>query len=479
MGSFSNIQFDGSDLSGYDAIKYQMHSGTDYTVKKSLNYDEVFDFIKRKIEDDDVLKIRESERELTADQRTREYYRENYAFYRTQILGYLNADGVGVYGVGEDGHSYEISREEIVNTLTSFFVGFDCLEDAMNDPDVTDIYCIAWNDIYVECRGQNAKYPKTFRSKSSYKNFVDRLLRISGKQLDQGENKIVDFEVYGNRGNVVIDNVATKGICLTLRKHNESPIQLDQIVNKKLMTWEIADMLGLFVEGETNMIMAGITGSGKTTTIRAILNWYIPKLNKRVLVLEDTQELFLTNPHTVDLVTVPTDNERTNISLRDLNISALRMKPKYIVVGEVRGAEAEAMVEGMETGHSTITTMHGGNVWNVINRLVTKYLQQMPTLGITVVERIIGAAVNFVIIQDDVPKIGRRITSIYEIGYDFELRTVTAKCIVRYDFKLNDWVFENVVGPDPISVMTRRGVSVDKVEKLNEYIQSQIDKHKA
>ena len=154
------------------------------------------------------------------------------------------------------------------------------------------------------------------------------------------------------------------------------------------------------------------------------------------------------------------------------------MKPKYIIVGEVRGPEAEAMVEGMETGHSTMTTMHGGNVWNIINRLVTKYLMQMPSLSIDVVERIIGAALNFVIVQDDVPNIGRRITSVHEIGYDFEHRSVTATCIVRYDFEKQGWVFENTIGPEPLNVMTRRGVPVEKVKELNKYIAEQIELNK-
>lgn len=473
MSDFNRFSLEGSDLSGFAAIKREMHSSENYSVKKSFNQDEIYDYIRRCIENDDVLRLRENEKELSAEHRTREYYRQNYSFYQTQILSYLNSEGIGVFSTGEDGRSVEIPRREVVRMLTSYFVGFDCLEDAMDDPSVTDIYCIGWDNIFVEKDGRNEKYPKTFRSKSSYRNFVDRLLRISGKALDQGENKIVDFEVFGNRGNAIIDNVATKGVCLTLRKHYERPIRLDTMLKDGLMSRELADMLGMFIEGETNMIIAGITGSGKTTTLRALLNEYAPKLNKRILVLEDTQELFLDNPHTVDLVTVPTENERTNISLRDLNITALRMKPKYIIVGEVRGAEAESAVEGMETGHSTIFSMHGGNVWNIINRLVTKYLMQMPGLSIEVVERIIGSALNFVVIQDDVPGIGRRITSVHEIGYDFSRSQVTAKCIVEFDFDTLNWKWLEPVGRDAANTMTRRGVSVERVRELNRFIEAQ------
>ena len=155
------------------------------------------------------------------------------------------------------------------------------------------------------------------------------------------------------------------------------------------------------------------------------------------------------------------------------------MKPKYIVVGEVRGAEAEAAVEGMETGHSTIFTMHGGNVWNVINRLVTKYLMQMPTLGIEVVERIIGEAINFVCIQDDVPGIGRRLTSVHEIGYDFEHHCVTATPIIIYNFSTNTWDWENQLSHDVLNTVTRRGVSFERAQELNQKIKEKIDETKA
>ena len=446
-------------------------------VKQTLTFDEAYKKISKAIEEDSVVKLKESTSKNSDKKvKDKEFYRENFSFYFNLVKNQLLKNGIRVAIPTEDGRAVEMPIDELAQDITSGFVGYDCLEDAFNDPGVSDIYCIAWNDIWVEKNGHNEVYPKHFRSPVAYNNFIDRLLRESGKQLDTGENKIVDFEVYGNRGNVIIDSIATKGRCLTMRKHNEVPIQLSQMIEGKLMTQEIADMLGMFIEGETNIIYAGITGSGKTTTLRALLDNYVPHLNKRILVLEDTQELFLKNPHTVDLTTVVTDDPKTSISLRDLNISALRMKPKYIVVGEVRGAEAESAVEGMETGHSTIFSMHGGNVWNVINRLVTKYLMQMPSLSMEVVERIIGSAVNFVCIQDDVPHIGRRLTSIHQISYDFNNKVVVAKPIIRYNFETNDWDWLNTVDDDIMNIMTRRGVPVERAKSLNDMISSRIKK---
>lgn len=462
------------DYMNLGAIRANMES-SGVKAKHALSYDETYERVSQIIEEDQVAKIRETSKSTNAEktEKTKAYYRENFEFYYQLIKNTLLSNGIKTYKVIEE-KAVEMSYDEVSREIASGYVGFDCLEDAMNDPQITDIYVISWNNIFVEKNGKNEVYQKRFRNPQSYKNFIERILREAGKQLDSGENKIVDFELYGNRGNVINDMIAAKGICLTMRKHSESPIQLPTMIENQLMTKEIADMLGITIEGETNMIYAGITGSGKTTTIRALLDHYIPPLKKRALVLEDTPELFLKNPHTVDLTTFPTDDLKTNITLRDLNISALRMKPKYIIVGEVRGAEAEAAVEGMETGHSTIFSMHGGNVWNIIDRLVTKYLMQMPTLGIEVVERIIGSSINFVCIQDDVPGIGRRLTSVHEISYDFDKRTVTATPIVQFDFKTNDWAWLNCLSENVLNTMTRRGVSFERVEELNNGIRSRI-----
>ena len=293
-------------------------------------------------------------------------------------------------------------------------------------------------------------------------------MREAGTELNKGEKKIVDFEVYGNRGNAIIDTVATKGYCLTMRKHAENPIVLQQIVNGGTMSQTIADLLGYIIQGEMNLIYAGITGSGKTTTLRALLDYYVPQLGKRILCAEDTQELFLKNEHTVELKTVHSNKEEESVDMESLIITALRMKPKYIVVGEVRGAEAEAAVEGMETGHSTIFSMHGGTVWNIVNRLVTKYLMSMPSLGIEVVERIIGSAVDYVAIQDDVPGIGRRVTSIHEISYDFEKRCVTATPIVEFSFEKMDWEWKNPISSEKTRTMLRRGLPLEKVKHMED-----------
>lgn len=367
--------------------------------------------------------------------------------------------------------------DAFINAMVEELVGYSILSDAFDDPDVDDIFCISWDCIYVERNGRNEKYPKTFRSPKHYHDFIERVLALTGSAVNNGDSKIVDAEFYEDRIAVTSDSVTPRGLSMTIRKHREEHIKLAQIVNSGTMNQKMADLIGTMIKGESNLIYAGITGSGKTTSLRALIDHYVTEANKRMLVAEDTQELFPENEHTLQLVTSPTNDPKSNVSLRDLVMTALRLKPKYIIIGEVRGPEAEAAVEAMETGHSTIFTMHGGTPWNIIDRLVNKYLLVMPSLSIEVIERIIGASVDYVIVQDDIPGIGRRVSSISELSYDFTNRQVRVVPIMSFDFETEDFVFINKLSPEKGTKMMRRGIPVDVIRELvredeDEYIPS-------
>ncbi|WCK56926.1 ATPase, T2SS/T4P/T4SS family (plasmid) [Aneurinibacillus sp. Ricciae_BoGa-3] len=359
----------------------------------------------------------------------KEYLRRKKSTYRQLLTEIIFSKNIRVRGY--DGEKTNDFLEEMVGE----FAGYSVLENAFADPEISDIYVIDWKTIYVEKGGTNVKYQKTFRSPKHFKDTLERFMREAGKEINLGDKKIVDFELYQDRGCATSPSVSPRDYSLTLRKHAEDHITREQLIGWNVLTEQISDFLGMLIVGECNIIYAGLTGSGKTTTIRALLDHYVTKANKRMLVCEDTQELFPKNDHTLELVSVKSDDKAQAVPLGKLIITALRLKPKYIVVGEVRGEEAEAAVEGMETGHSTIFTMHGGNPWNIVNRLVTKYLMAMPTLGIDVVERIIGSAVDYVAIQDNIPGVGRKITSICEVNYDFTNKRVDIKTIFRYDFR--------------------------------------------
>lgn len=374
-----------------------------------------------------------------------------------------NYDIEGYYVTDEDGRQKN-DKSAFIEDSSEEILGRSILSHAFKDDGVSDIFCMGYNNIWVEKNGVNEPYPYSFRDPEHYEEVIKRILQFEGREINQGENKIVNSTFYEDRITVTDKLVSPKGYSMTIRKHSENHITLQQIIDGGTFSQEVADLMGMIVRGEQNMIYAGITGSGKTTSIRALIDHYVSQANKRMVVAEDTQELFPENPHTLELKTVDTGEAKTNVDLRDLIMLSLRLKPKYIVVGEVRGPEAEAAVEGMATGHSTIFTMHGGNAWDIINRLITKYLAQMPELSIEVVERTIGNAVDYIAIQDDIPGIGRRMTSLKEVSYDFENRTTQLVPIIEFDFETREFVHVNKLSPEKASFMMRRGIPFDELK---------------
>lgn len=421
--------------------------------------DEVKDFLSEKISEKMTEDAKFGDENETGDVliKDKEYLRKKKAQYRDYINECVTFNQIRV-------KDYEDEKmDEFVEEMVGEFAGYSVLEDAFSDPEVSDIFVIDWETIFVEKKGKNVKYHKSFRSPKHFERVLKRFVGEAEKEINLGNSKIVDFELYQDRGCATSPGVSPRGYSVTLRKHAEDHITRDQLVGWEVMNQKMSDLLGMLIVGETNMICAGLTGSGKTTTIRALLDYYVTKANKRMLVCEDTQELFPKNEHTLELVSVKSDDPKLAVPLGNLIHTALRLKPKYIVVGEVRGVEAEAAVEGMETGHSTIFTMHGGNPWNIMNRIVTKYFMAMPNLGIEIVERIIGSGVDYVFIQDNIPGIGRKITSLSEVNYDFKEKTIKLKTIFRFDFETESWVWENKLGAEKTDKMLRRGIPLKEL----------------
>lgn len=392
------------------------------------------------------------------------YLRKKKALYREYITNIMYSDKIRVRGYDSKIKGEGKTADDFIDEMVDEFAGYSILAAAFDNPKISDIFVIDWQTIFVEDDGKNRRYEYKFRSPKHYKDFLNNLLLVNGKEINNGEAKIVDFEVYGDRGCATSQAVSPRDYTLTIRKHAEDHIKRDDLLEYGVIDETMSTFFGTTILGECNIIYAGLTGSGKTTTIRALLDYYVSAKNKRMLVCEDTQELFAENEHTVALVSVKADDAKSAVPLQNLIYTSLRIKPKYIIVGEVRAEEAQAAVEAMETGHSTIFTMHGGTPWNIINRLVTKYLMAMPSLGIDVVERIIGSAVDYVCIQDNIPGIGRKCSSITEISYDFDAGRVSTKTICEYDFRTKGFVWRSGISKEKVDKMLRRGIPIEQLE---------------
>lgn len=450
------------NLGEIKSFKKDIHKTRDSKViDVVLDYDEAEEEVRNYL-NKKILKELEQETQMqkkSNEIKDKQYLKTKKNIYRRYITDCLISKNITVRG-------YEGNKmSKFIEEMVAEFAGYSVLEDAFNDPEVTDIYCIDYKTIFIERNNKTPeKYNKTFRSRKHYENFVKRLVQGVGKEINIGDHKIVDFELYGDRGCAISPAVCPRDYSLSIRKHQEDHITLPEIIGQKLMNETIRDFLGMVIDGECNLIYAGITGSGKTTTLRALLDYFVTRNKKRMLVCEDTQELFPKNEHTVEMVSCKSDDPKLAIPLHKLVFTALRLRPRYIVIGEVRGEEALGAIEAAETGHSTIFTMHGGNPWNIINRLVTKYLMAMPRLNIDVVERIIGASVDFICIQDAIPNVGRKLSLIVEVNYNFKDRRIEMKPIFRYDFYKKNFVFENKISKEKADKMLRRGVPLEELE---------------
>ena len=301
----------GSFLKDIDKLKNTKRVG-----KENLTYEEAY----KKIRADEKINkylakdIEENERRRQNDEvviKDKDYFRKTLAHYTKMIEEAYVHNNFEVK---------DMTSKDFIKKAVQEMAGMDVIAPLYFDENVTDIYCLAWNKIYFESKkfATPQKSEITFRNAKHYADFIERQLRTAGaKTLDNGENKVIDFDLYGDRYNAISKAVSPNDFALTMRKHSEEHITLDNLIDWGCMSKEVADLMGTLILGECNLIVAGVTGSGKTTTMRAILDHYVTQANKRMLVCEDTRELFPKNDHTLELQTSNGKTEKATDSLRD------------------------------------------------------------------------------------------------------------------------------------------------------------------
>jgi pilus assembly protein CpaF len=219
----------------------------------------------------------------------------------------------------------------------------------------------------------------------------------------------------GSRVNIVIPPLALNGPSMSIRKFFKKKLDADALVNFGSMTPEMKVFLEAAVKGRMNMIIAGGTGSGKTTTLNLTSN-FIPQ-GERVVTVEDAAELQIYIPNIVRLESRPANIEGEGaVEIRDLVRNALRMRPERIIVGECRGGEALDMLQAMNTGHEgSLSTVHSNSPRDTISRLETLCLMSGLDLPIRVISKQIASAIQIIVQQARLSDGSRRITHITEV----------------------------------------------------------------
>ena len=317
-----------------------------------------------------------------------------------------------VIASGDFGDLGSAQRQRIVDEMVDMIVGLGPLEALLADESVTEIMVNGHKKIFFERDGVIYPAKESFDSEEQLRLVVDRVVSPLGRRVDE-QQPIVNARLpQGHRVNVVIPPVSLVGTAVTVRKFRPVSYSLDDMVAMDSMSEPMAQLLRWAVRSRKNVAVCGGTGGGKTTLLNA-LSREIPQ-EERVITIEDAAELrFDTHDHVVRMEARMANAEgHGSVTIRDLVVNALRMRPDRIIVGECRSAEALDMLQAMNTGHDgSLTTLHAGSPQEAVARLVmmVRYGMDLPT---GVIEAQVVSALDVIVQQDRVPGGHRRVTQI-------------------------------------------------------------------
>ena len=301
--------------------------------------------------------------------------------------------------------------EEIIDELT----GLGPLEPFFKDPTVSDVLVNTYKNIYVERRGLLYKTKGRFTDNAHLRNIIDRIISRVGRRIDESMPMVDARLPDGSRVNAIIPPLAIDGPILSIRRFAVTPLKIEDLVNYKTITPEIAIFLAGCVKAKLNIMISGGTGSGKTTLLN-VLSAFIPN-NERIITIEDSAELQLQQEHVVRLETRPASIEGNGtVTQRDLVRNSLRMRPDRIIIGEVRGAEAFDMLQAMNTGHEgSLTTIHANAPRDSLTRLESMILMTGTSLPEQAMRFMISSALDLIIQVSRTADGSRKVTSLCEV----------------------------------------------------------------
>jgi pilus assembly protein CpaF len=301
--------------------------------------------------------------------------------------------------------------EDIVSDIT----GFGPIDPLLRDDTISEIMVNGPFKVYVERKGRIELSEVKFLNDQHVRRVIDRIISPIGRRIDESTPMVDARLPDGSRVNAIIPPLALDGATVTIRKFAKTPLTVDDLVRFGSLTQECVQFLRSCVIARLNCIVAGGTGSGKTTLLN-VLSSFIPE-DERIVTVEDAAELQLRQEHVVRLETrKPNIEGKGAVTVRDLVINCLRMRPDRIVVGECRGGEALDMLQAMNTGHDgSLTTAHANSPRDTLARLETMSLMAGIDLPLRVVREQIASAVQLIIFQERMRDGSRHVTYVTEI----------------------------------------------------------------
>jgi pilus assembly protein CpaF len=306
-------------------------------------------------------------------------------------------------------------RQRLLEQIVAEILGYGPIEPLLAEDDLTEIMVNGPNAVYIERAGKVLKTNVKFEDDNHVLRIIDRIVSPLGRRIDESQPYVDARLPDGSRVNAVIPPLSLVGPILTIRKFARIPITAQTMVDIGSITPEGLEFMKACVQAKVNIVISGGTGSGKTTTLN-VLSAFIPT-DERIITLENAAELQLQQEHVLTLETRPPNIEgRGEITMRQLVINSLRMRPDRIIVGECRGAEALDMLQAMNTGHDgSMTTAHSNSPRDTLARLETMVLMAGMDLPLRAIREQIASALHVVMHQERMRDGTRKITKITEV----------------------------------------------------------------
>ncbi len=306
-------------------------------------------------------------------------------------------------------------RDALFEQIVAEILGLGPLQPLLAEESVSEIMVNGPKKVFVERNGKLQRTNITFESNEHLMRIIERIVAPLGRRIDESSPTVDARLEDGSRVNAVIPPISLQGPILTIRKFFTDPLTVEDLIRFGTVSEELMEFLKACVVAATNVVISGGTGTGKTTFLNILSN-YIPQ-DERIITIENAAELQIRAEHVVTLESRPPNVEgRGEISIRDLVINSLRMRPDRIVVGECRGPEALDMLQAMNTGHEgSMTTLHANNTRDALSRLETMVLMAGMELPHRAIREQVASAIDLIVQLSRFRDGSRRVISITEV----------------------------------------------------------------
>jgi len=317
-------------------------------------------------------------------------------------------------------------RVRMFDQIVAEILGFGPLQPLLDDDTITEVMVNGPRNIYVERKGKLLRAKVGFEDDEHVNRIIERIVAPLGRRIDESSPYVDARLPDGSRVNAIIPPLSLVGPVLTIRKFAKNPITVEQLIDWKTLTPQSVDFLKSCVKARMNIVISGGTGSGKTTLLNVISS-FIPN-DERIITIENAAELQLRQEHVVTLESRASNIEgKGEVSIRDLVINCLRMRPDRIIVGEIRGGESIDMLQAMNTGHDgSLTTAHSNSPRDTLSRLETMAMMAGMDLPVRVIREQVASAVDLIVHEERMRDGSRKVVNITEVaGMEGDVITLT------------------------------------------------------